>query len=94
MTLEMGIDIGQVASVAQITPAPSVASLRQRLGRSGRRGDPAILRLYIDEDALGKDSELIAQLRLDNLQSLAMLHLLIGKKWYEHRILRIIIFRP
>lgn len=83
MTLEMGIDIGKVASVAQITPAPSVASLRQRLGRSGRRGEPAILRLYIDEDELNKDTGPIEGLRLGNQQSLAMLHLLIGEGWYE-----------
>ena len=46
-TLEMGIDIGSVHSVAQIGAPPSVAALRQRLGRSGRRGrtrDPAHLR--------------------------------------------------
>lgn len=32
-TLEMGIDIGAVRAVGQIGPPPSVASLRQRLGR-------------------------------------------------------------
>lgn len=36
-TLELGIDIGAVKSVVQIGTPPSVASLRQRLGRSGRR---------------------------------------------------------
>ena len=36
-TLEMGIDIGSVHSVAQVGAPPSVAALRQRLGRSGRR---------------------------------------------------------
>ena len=35
-TLEMGIDIGSVQSVAQLGAPPSVAALRQRLGRSGR----------------------------------------------------------
>jgi len=48
-TLEMGIDIGSVASVAQLESPPSVASLRQRLGRSGRRGEPAVLRMYLSE---------------------------------------------
>ena len=53
-TLELGIDIGAVKSIAQIGAPPSVASLRQRLGRSGRRnGEPAILRCYSKEDALG-----------------------------------------
>lgn len=46
-TLEMGIDIGDVAQVGQIGPPPSVASLRQRLGRSGRRGEPSVLRAYV-----------------------------------------------
>lgn len=33
-TLELGIDIGAVRSIAQLGPAPSVASLMQRLGES------------------------------------------------------------
>lgn len=51
-TLELGIDVGNVASVAQIGIPPTVASLRQRVGRSGRRGDAAILRVYVTEDSL------------------------------------------
>src|SRR4029079_6942541 len=39
--LEMGIDIGPVNSIAQVGLPPSVAGLRQRLGRSGRRGEPS-----------------------------------------------------
>ncbi|KPY46011.1 ATP-dependent helicase [Pseudomonas syringae pv. rhaphiolepidis] len=50
-TLELGIDIGNIKAVAQIGPPPSVASLRQRLGRSGRRaGEPATLRAYRHPD--------------------------------------------
>ncbi|HET7056414.1 MAG TPA: DEAD/DEAH box helicase, partial [Thermomicrobiales bacterium] len=37
-TLELGIDIGAVDAVAQIGVPPTVSSLKQRLGRSGRRG--------------------------------------------------------
>jgi ATP-dependent Lhr-like helicase len=54
-TLELGIDVGHVESVAQIGAPGSVASLRQRLGRSGRRGGPAVLRCYVSEDALGPE---------------------------------------
>jgi ATP-dependent Lhr-like helicase len=39
-TLELGIDIGSVDSIAQVAVPHSVSSLRQRLGRSGRRGTP------------------------------------------------------
>ena len=83
MTLELGIDIGKVKSIAQITSPHSVSSLRQRLGRSGRRGDPSVLRMFIEEQFLTKDSSVIDKLRLELLQSLAMARLLVEEKWYE-----------
>jgi ATP-dependent Lhr-like helicase len=82
-TLELGIDIGAVKSVAQIGPPPSVTSLRQRLGRSGRRkGEPAILRGYSIEDAISSESSIAVQLRLDTVQMAAMISLL-TEGWFE-----------
>ena len=81
-TLEMGVDIGRVKSIAQIGPTFSVASLRQRLGRSGRRDEPAILRFYVPEDDINDKSHLIDCLRLDLVQSIAMTELLI-EGWCE-----------
>lgn len=82
-TLELGIDIGAVKSVAQIGPPPSVASLRQRLGRSGRRkGEPAILRGFCVEEALGPGISLSTMLRLDAVQMVAMISLLV-EGWFE-----------
>lgn len=82
-TLELGIDIGAVQSVAQIGPGPSVASLRQRLGRSGRRpGEPAILRSYNNEQALTAKSPLSDCLREALVQSIAMIRLLL-RGWFE-----------
>jgi hypothetical protein len=47
-TLEMGIDIGSVRAVGQVDTPWSVASMVQRLGRSGRHdGDTAIMRMYV-----------------------------------------------
>lgn len=83
MTLELGIDIGKVNSVVQVTAPHSVSSLRQRMGRSGRRGGPSILRMLIAEDELTKDSSVVDKLRLELIQSFAMIRLLIGSKWYE-----------
>lgn len=82
MTLELGIDIGHVDSVAQVTAPHSVASLRQRLGRSGRRDEAAILRLFIPERELTVNSHLVDRLRVHLVQSIAMVNLLL-KKWYE-----------
>lgn len=82
-TLELGIDIGSVKSVVQVGPSPSVASLRQRLGRSGRRkGEPAILRAYAIESQLTSHSGLSALLREGLVQSIAMIRLLVSG-WYE-----------
>lgn len=81
-TLEMGIDIGDVESVAQIGAPPSVASLRQRLGRSGRRGDAAVLRMYISEVEITDKTPPADQVRAELVQSIAMVQLLL-RGWIE-----------
>lgn len=81
-TLEMGIDIGSVESIAQIGCPPSVSSLRQRLGRSGRRDNSAIMRIYISEDEITKLTSPQDRLRAELVQSIAMVNLLI-EKWIE-----------
>lgn len=82
-TLELGIDIGAVKCVVQIGSPPSVASLRQRLGRSGRRkGEPAILRGYCVEDAIGENVSLATELRLGTVKMAAMISLLL-EHWFE-----------
>ena len=68
-TLEMGIDIGSVHSVAQVGAPPSVAALRQRLGRSGRRGEPATLRIYVTEPWADERTSLPDQLRAELVQT-------------------------
>jgi ATP-dependent helicase Lhr and Lhr-like helicase len=82
-TLELGIDIGMVESVAQIGAPWSVAGLRQRLGRSGRRADkPAVIRLYIAERELQPDLHPADALRCELVQAIAMVQLLV-KGWCE-----------
>lgn len=82
-TLELGIDIGSIKTVVQIGAPPSVASLRQRLGRSGRRpGEKATLRIYCKESPLTAGSSLSDQLRQGLVQTIAMVRLL-ARGWFE-----------
>jgi len=82
-TLELGIDIGDVETVAQIGPGYSVASLRQRLGRSGRRaGNPAVLRMFVIEPYEDSGGHPVDRLNLDLIQAIAMVECL-KRGWCE-----------
>ena len=79
-TLELGIDIGSVKSVAQVGAPRSIGSLRQRLGRSGRRkGAPAVLRIYVREHELATDADPLDRLRLEVIRAVAAVRLLVSK---------------
>lgn len=82
-TLEMGIDIGSVRSVGQVGPTWSVASLVQRLGRSGRRdGEPQTLRLYTLDEPLTQQSSLTDRLYPELIRAIALLELH-RERWLE-----------
>lgn len=82
-TLELGIDVGTVSSVGQIGAPFSVAAMRQRLGRCGRRPDDAsALRLYVSERSLEPGARLEDALREETVQAIAVVELLIDR-WCE-----------
>ena len=82
-TLELGIDVGDIQAVAQIGPGHTVSGLRQRLGRSGRRpGQAAIMRIYVTEAELDKDTSALDALRTRTIQSIAMVDLM-ARRWNE-----------
>ncbi len=82
MTLELGIDIGNMDSIVQLEAPGSVASLRQRLGRAGRRGEEQVLRLFLLEERAGSRAHVADRLHLGLFQSLAVLRLL-EEGWCE-----------
>lgn len=82
-TLELGIDIGDIACVGQIGAPWSVAGLKQRLGRSGRReGAASVLRMYDVAPHIDALSHPLSRLQLGLVRSIAMLELLI-EGWCE-----------
>jgi len=79
----MGIDIGSVRRVAQLDPPWSVASMRQRLGRSGRReGEPARMCLYSRDKSPHSASSLTDLLFPNLLRAVALTRLMLSK-WLE-----------
>lgn len=60
-TLELGIDVGDLDRVLQVDAPPSVASMLQRMGRTGRRaGAPSnLLMLTTSDDALLRAAGLV-----------------------------------
>lgn len=81
-TLELGIDLGSVQSVAQVGAPRSLSGLKQRLGRSGRRGSPAVLRIYVREEHIDPDSDPLDRLRLETVRAVACVRLL-QENWVE-----------
>lgn len=82
-TLELGIDVGVVDAVGQVGPPWSVSSLKQRLGRSGRRsGQPSRLFFYVPLIEKRPSDPLYERLYPAFLQSVALVDLLLSK-WVE-----------
>ena len=50
VTLELGIDIGKLERIVQLDSPTTVSNFLQRLGRSGRRGDPPEMMMVFREE--------------------------------------------
>lgn len=82
-TLELGIDVGRIDSVAQIGPGHTVSGLRQRLGRSGRRvGQSSVMRVYVTEMAIDERIHPLDAMRPSTVQAIAMLNMML-RRWNE-----------
>ncbi len=83
LTLEMGIDIGQLERIIQIDAPNSVSSFLQRLGRSGRRGNPAEMWFVCREEKPSGLPLLPLRLPWKLMQNIAIIQLYLEEHWIE-----------
>lgn len=83
VTMELGIDIGQLERVIQLQAPFSVSSFVQRLGRSGRRGEPAEMWFACREDVSTANETLPEQIPWQLLQAIAIVQLYLEEQWIE-----------
>lgn len=83
VTLELGVDLGALERVLQVEAPSSVSSLVQRLGRTGRRGDPAQMLFYALRRDPGEHAGVHERLPWDLLVICAQLELYLRERWVE-----------
>lgn len=80
-TLELGIDLGSLERVIQLGTPDSCSSFVQRLGRTGRRDQPAVMGFMTSNHPNGKN--VFDDLPWEMLKSIAMIQLYLEEKWVE-----------
>ncbi|CAM3927165.1 DEAD/DEAH box helicase [Deinococcus marmoris] len=83
VTLELGIDLGQLERVLQVDPPPSVSSFVQRLGRTGRRGGAGEMIFYTLERGHTDQDPPHRRLPWTLLQAIATVQLYLEERWVE-----------
>jgi ATP-dependent Lhr-like helicase len=82
-TLELGIDVGPLERIIQLEAPYSVSSFLQRLGRSGRRGNPQeMIMVFKEEEPIGHEI-LPQQFPWMLLQGIAIIQLYLEERWIE-----------
>ncbi len=83
VTMELGIDIGRLERVLQSQAPHSVSAFLQRLGRSGRRGEPPeMMMVFREEDPL-PNTPLPQLIPWELLRGIAIVQLYIEERFIE-----------
>ncbi|MGK5684009.1 DEAD/DEAH box helicase [Actinoplanes sp. URMC 104] len=83
-TLELGVDLPDLDRVIQVDACVSAGSLRQRLGRSGRRdGARPTLRVHVTEKPTDDGPAIADLLRAGLVETLAIIALINEQDWVE-----------
>ncbi|MEK3708164.1 DEAD/DEAH box helicase [Paenibacillus sp. FSL R7-0198] len=83
VTLELGIDLGELERVVQLGAPYSASSFVQRLGRSGRREDMASEMLFVCPEEEDEEAQLPARMPWTLMRAIAVIELYVKTKWVE-----------
>ena len=82
-TMELGIDIGRLERIVQVGGPNSVSSFLQRLGRSGRRGEPPEMMMVFREETALPNAPLPELIPWELLRAIAIVQLYIEERYIE-----------
>lgn len=82
-TLELGIDIGRLERAFQIDAPFTVSGFLQRLGRTGRRGNPSEMRFVMREDHPEARAMLPEMIPWYLIQGIALVQLYVEERFVE-----------
>ena len=82
-TLELGIDIGRLERAFQVDAPFTVSSFLQRMGRTGRRGQPPEMWFVMREDPPEARAMLPESVPWKLIQGIALVQLYIEERWVE-----------
>ena len=82
-TLELGIDIGRLERAFQIDAPFTVSSFLQRMGRTGRRGQPSEMWFVMREDEPEARALLPETVPWKLMQGIALVQLYVEERWVE-----------
>lgn len=83
VTMELGIDIGKLERIVQNDAPNSVSSFLQRLGRSGRRGEPPEMMMVFREENPLPNAPLPQLIPWGFLRAIAIVQLYIEERFIE-----------
>ncbi|MBQ7380638.1 MAG: DEAD/DEAH box helicase, partial [Clostridia bacterium] len=83
VTMELGIDIGKLKRVLQYEAPTTVSGFLQRLGRSGRRGDPPEMMMVFREEEPLPNAPLPELVPWGLLRAIAIVQLYIEERFIE-----------
>ncbi len=83
LTLELGIDLGELERVIQLGAPYSCSSFVQRLGRSGRREGSVSEMIFVCPEEEDEEAQLPARMPWIMLRAIAVIELYVKQKWVE-----------